>query len=123
MPYFPNHFSGMRVPKLYFILFFLIAALKLHAQEEDAPGTSIGLLGGVVSYQGDLQPNSFSFQETKPLFGVFIRQPIVQRLSLKAGFNTGSLYAADKNNRDYLKIRNLSFYTKINEAFLTIDYE
>jgi hypothetical protein len=113
----------MRVPKSYLIIFSIVAVLKLHAQEENAPGTSIGFLGGVVSYQGDLQPNSFSFQETKSLFGVFVRQPLLQRLSLKAGFNTGSLYATDKNNRDYLKIRNLCFYTKINEAFLTLDYE
>ena len=95
----------------------------LHAQDENDLGTSIGVMGGIVSYQGDLQPNSFSFQESKPLIGLFVRQPLLYHFSIKAGFNSGSLFATDKANRDYLKIRNLSFFTKIQEGFLTLDYE
>ena len=87
--------------KIYLSILFLFTCM-LHAQgQEESSGTSVGVSGGVFSYQGDLQPTSFSFRESKAVAGVFVRQPLFHRFSLKAGLNLGRLYADDKNNRDY----------------------
>lgn len=113
----------MHVPKFLALFFCIAPFLKLYAQEENSRGTRIGITGGVMGYQGDLQPNSFSLRQVSPFVGAYVRQPLLQRLSLKAGFNKGTLHAEDKNNREYLKLRNLSFYTRITEGFLALDYE
>ena len=107
----------------FFYISLLAVALQVQAQEETVRGTTIGLIGGPLSYQGDLQPNSFSFQQSRFYAGIYVRQPLFNRFSLKAGLNSGSLHADDKNNRDYLKIRNLNFSTKLTEGFLVLDYE
>lgn len=113
----------MQVRQKLFVLFLLcVAVLQLQAQDDSGPGTSIGITGGPISYQGDLQPNSFSFQQSRFFAGVYVRQPLLNRLSVRIGFNSGSLYATDKNNRDYLKVRNLDFSSKINEGYLVLDY-
>lgn len=114
----------MRVPRKLFLFLLLSSTVRiLHAQDEATRLTRIGVTSGVMSYQGDLQPNSFSFQQSSFFAGVYVRQPLWHRFSAKGGFNKGNLYAADRNNRDYLKIRNLSFYTRLTEGFLALDYE
>jgi hypothetical protein len=114
----------MRLQFIYLLCLLLITTFsKVHAQEARSRGTSIGLTTGAIGYQGDLQPNSFSLQEAQFFAGAYIRQPLLQKFSFKAGFNAGKLYAADANNRDYLKVRNLSFYTRLSEAFLTLEYD
>jgi hypothetical protein len=95
----------------------------LQAQEERSNGLSFGIAGGLSSYQGDLQPNSFSFQQSDGYVGAWLRYPLLSRFSVKAGFLSGTVHAADADNRDYLKVRNLSFYTRINEINLLLDYE
>jgi hypothetical protein len=116
-------YNGMylRVPFLGF--FFFIFVWQLQAQDDWQRGTTLGVTSGALSYQGDLQPNSFSFSQSSFFAGLYVRQPLVQRLSVKAGVNRGRLYAEDKNNRDYLKVRNLSFYTHLTEGLLALDYE
>ena len=42
-------------------------------------------------------------------------------ISLKGGFAIGSIDAADHYNRDYLKPRNLSFYTTIKEVSIGME--
>jgi hypothetical protein len=101
------------------LLFANCAALK--AQDVDYTPW-IGVFGGIVSYQGDLQPNSFDFKRSNSLFNVSLRQPLSNKLSVRAGVGIGSLSAADRYNRDYLKPRNLSFKTNIQEAFLYLDW-
>lgn len=95
----------------------------MQAQDEPTPGTSFGIIGGAFSYQGDLQPNSFSFHQASFFTGAYVRQPLIDKLSVKAGVTLGRLFAADKNNRDYLKGRNLSFYSALTEGFVALDYE
>ena len=74
-----------------------------------------------MNYQGDLNPSSFKFANSKTTAAVTIRQSINRWLSLKGGFTIGSLEAADRYNRDYLKPRNLSFSTSIKEASFSIE--
>lgn len=101
-----------------------MAASATHAQDEsDRRGTRIGINGGLASYQGDLQPNSFSFNQSRGFGGIYIRQSLSNRLSVRGGYTRASLFAADRNNRDYLKIRNLSFNTALNEGYVALDYE
>jgi hypothetical protein len=104
-------------------IFFCFFLPQLQAQDGWQQGTTFGITSGAISYQGDLQPNSFSFSQSSFFAGLYVRQPLVHRLSLKAGVSRGRLYAEDKANRDYLKIRNLSFYTRLTEGFLALDYE
>jgi hypothetical protein len=113
----------MRATRLLLFFFLISMSSNIRAQDEPTPGTSIGIIGGPFSYQGDLQPNSFSFHQASFFTGAYIRQPLLEKLSVKAGVTFGRLYAADKNNRDYLKNRNLSFHTALTEGFVALDYE
>ena len=99
----------------------MIQSLIVSAQDEDR-SLLVGIFGGLMSYQGDLQPNNLSFKQSRPLASISLRKPLTNKFSIKGGFSIGKLKAADAFNRDYLKARNLSFYTTIKEAFLTLDY-
>lgn len=99
----------------------LIVAFHCSSQEEDR-SWRIGVFGGAASYQGDLQPNSFSFSQSDHMISAWVRKNLTNRFSLKAGLSRGKLGAADSNNRDYLKPRNLSFETRFTESFLMLDY-
>jgi len=74
-----------------------------------------------MNYQGDLNPSSFKFSHSKPTVAFTIRQSFNRWLSLKGGLAIGSIEAADKYNRDYLKPRNLSFNSTIKEASLSFE--
>ncbi len=75
----------------------------------------------MMNYQGDLNPNSFSFQHSKFASGIIVRKPLNRWVTARASIFTGKLTAADSWNRDYLKPRNLSFTSSITEA--TIAFE
>ena len=111
--------SGFKTLLAIFFCLFL-TNLSLRAQNENK-GTWLGLFVGKMNYQGDLNPSSFKFSNSKTTAAVTIRQSINRWLSLKGGFAIGSLEAADRYNRDYLKPRNLSFYTTIREASFSIE--
>lgn len=104
----------------YLLLILLLPISGLQAQEADR-SAYLGVQGALSSYQGDLQPNSFSFSQSGKWGSIWVRKPITSRLSVKGGFSIGHVKAADANNRDYLKIRNLSFQSGLKEAFLELD--
>src|SRR5688572_26982201 len=106
------------LPAIFFCLFFINSSSW--AQNENK-GTWLGLFVGKMNYQGDLNPSSFKFANSKTVAAVTIRQSINRWLSLKGGVAIGSLEAGDRYNRDYLKPRNLSFYTTIKEASFSIE--
>lgn len=103
------------------LLFLLLPPSRLAAQEGDR-SAYIGVLGGISSYQGDLQPNSFSFAQSGKWVSLWLRKPVTAHFSLKAGVGYGNVKAADANNRDYLKVRNLSFQSAVKEAFLELEF-
>ena len=78
---------------------------------------SVGITSGLMNYQGDIHPTSFTFRQSNPYLSLFIKQPITRHLSFKAGFGFGKVQGDDKYNRDYLQKRNLNFYTSIKEAY------
>lgn len=109
--------------KTILLLFFLITnCASIRAQDVDYTPW-LGIFGGIVSYQGDLQPTSFDFERARPFFGLSLRQPLSNKLSVRAGASIGSLSAADRHNRGYLQPRNLSFRTDIKEVFLYLDWQ
>ena len=83
--------------------------------QDQNKGTYIGLLIGKMNYQGDLNPNSFTFSHSKGTTGLSVRQSLNRWISLRGGFAIGQIDAADRYNRDYLKPRNLSVRTTIKE--------
>lgn len=68
-----------------------------------------------MNYQGDLNPNSFTFNHSGVATGIIIRKPLNRWFTLRAGATIGKIQAADRWNRDYLKLRNLSFTTSVSE--------
>jgi hypothetical protein len=108
--------------KTLLALSFCLFCFNFHllSQNEDK-ATWLGLFVGKMNYQGDLNPSSFKFSHSKPTVALNIRQSFNRWLSLKGGFAIGSIEAADRYNRDYLKKRNLSFYTTIKEASLSLE--
>ena len=121
-----RHFQATCISMFYFLprillLLFLLLGSRLAAQEADR-SAYLGVQGALSSYQGDLQPNSFSFSQSGKWGSIWVRKPISSHFSVKAGLGMGNIQAADANNRDYLKLRNLSFKSSIQEAFLELDF-
>ena len=98
----------------------LLLVNSLHAQEFDRSAT-ISLFTGAINYQGDLNPNSFSFSHSNFAGGLIVRKPLNRWITVRAGVNMGKIEAADAWNRDYLKPRNLSFTTTIKEAYIGLE--
>lgn len=98
----------------------VLAALACSAQETDNTA-SLSLFAGVINYQGDMNPNSFTFSHSNFSAGIIARKPLGPVFSLRAGIVHGRIEAADRWNRDYLKPRNLSFTTSITEAHLALE--
>lgn len=93
----------------------IIACMQVHSQEEFSKDPTITLFTGIINYQGDLNPNSFTFNHSNFAAGLVIRKPLNRLLTLRAGIHMGKIEAADRYNRDYLQPRNLSFYNTIQE--------
>ncbi len=89
--------------------------------QEGNKGTYIGLILGQMNYQGDLNPNSFTFSHSKATVGISIRQSLNRWISFKGNFAVGQIDAADSYNRDYLKTRNLRFKTTIKEVSIGLE--
>lgn len=109
--------------KTQFITAVLLIAFsfsRVHAQETDK-SASLYLFTGLINYQGDLNPSSFKFSHSNFSGGIGIRKPLSRLFSLRAGATTGTITAADRWNRDYLKLRNLSFTTNITEVYTALE--
>ncbi|MDZ4793833.1 MAG: DUF6089 family protein [Bacteroidota bacterium] len=110
----------MKTRTLLFVLLCICIGYSSPAQEQDKAAT-ISLFTGVINYQGDLQPNSFTLRHANFAGGVFIRKPLNRWFTLRGGISAGKIEAADKWNRDDLKSRNLSFSSSIKEAYLGLE--
>jgi hypothetical protein len=92
-----------------------VSVTGIHSQEF-SKGSSIALFTGLMNYQGDLKPNSFTFQHSNFSIALTVRQPVSRWFTVRTGFTMGKLEAADRYNRDYLKNRNLSFFSSLHEV-------
>ncbi len=106
--------------KYFIVASFVLLTHFSHSQEFDKSPT-ISLYTGIINYQGDLNPNSFTFDHSNFAGGLFFRKPINRWFTIRAGFNIGKIEASDSWNRDYLKSRNLSFTTNIKEAYAALE--
>ena len=103
-----------------FIVLCLCSQVDSLSQEQDKSAT-VSLFAGAINYQGDLNPNSFTLNHAHFSTGIIIRKPLNSWFALRGGVNIGTIKAADAWNRDYLKPRNLSFGTSIQEAYLALE--
>lgn len=110
----------MKLPKAILVFIFICFSGKSFSQEFDNSLT-LSFFAGVINYQGDLNPNSFSFVHSNFAKGIIFKKPINRWFTFRAGVNIGKIEAADAWNRDYLKSRNLSFTTDIKEAYAGLD--
>ena len=100
------------------LLLILLSFLNLPAISQDIDKEpSIGIYSGMINYEGDLKPNSFTFEHSNYFFGLTVRKPLNRWITWRSGFSMGSVEGADRYNRDYLKARNLSFYSRIMEGY------
>jgi hypothetical protein len=113
----------MRYLRTITLLLFLCIKLTCWSQEEFSKQPSISIFTGLINYQGDLNPNSFTIGHSKFAGGISIRKPLSRWFTARAGVTIGHLEAADRFNRDYLKPRNLSFYTTIKEAYAALEID
>lgn len=106
--------------KILSVLFCFCIIQTSYSQEQDK-STTVSLFTGLINYQGDLNPNSFTFKNSNLATGIIIRKPLNRWFTVRGGINIGNIEAADRNNRDYLQQRNLSFYTSIKEAYFGLE--
>src|SRR5688500_3225544 len=111
---FNNRTGLMKTVKATFILFAVLFHLQAFPQIS-VGGTSLSYYAGMINYHGDLNPHSFTFNQANFAMGLVVRKPITSWLSARGGIFYGKVDAADRNNRDYLKPRNLSFISSIQE--------
>ena len=101
------------IKHILLILLLIPTSLLSQVQTENL---SLGVFGGLINYQGDLNPNSFTVNRSKPAIGIIARFKFHPHLTWRTGVATGEIQAADRYNRDYLKPRNLSFNTRLKEV-------
>jgi len=108
--------------KSLLLITLCLSILSINSFSQDgSKGTYIGFILGKMNYQGDLNPNSFTFSHSKATTGINIRQSLNRWISFKGGFAIGQIDAADHYNRDYLKTRNLSFKTTVKEISIGLE--
>lgn len=107
--------------KIHAISFLsLFSFTSTQAQEVDKSAT-LSLFTGLINYQGDLNPSSFKFSHSNFAGGLIIRKPLGRLFTIRSGITVGTIKAADKWNRDYLKPRNLSFTTTVKEVYTGLE--
>jgi len=104
---------------LFLVTIFTLVCLYTSAQELKSDA-SVSVYSGIVNYEGDLKPNSFTFSHSNFFAGVIYRKKLNRWFTWRIAFSQGKLEGADKYNRNYLRPRNLSFYTSVTEAYTAL---
>lgn len=104
-------------------LFFLFLLFSL-SKNTSAQHLEVGGALGLSFYTGDLSHNLIAtLGEGKGAYGVFIRQNMSEKVAFKAYFNHGTISGRDDHAKEEdLKLRDLSFRSKINEFGLNFEY-
>lgn len=77
---------------------------------------------GVASYQGDLKARSVSLSQSKLLFSIGARYDLSEHFMARSYISFTGLKGDDKKGTDNMKLRNLSFQSKIMDWELTGQY-
>src|SRR3954465_7386939 len=73
----------------------------------------LGLSGGIANYQGDLTDKLYI--ASKPAFGLSLDYDLNPKFSIRAGLTFARVSGADSLNKTDLRLRNLSFQSRITE--------
>jgi len=103
---------------LKLLLFSFFVPLTLFSQSR----LHFTAFGGFANYQGDLQSKPFTTDQSHGAFGLGLKFDVTSKISIRTGFNYGSVEADDKKNKPSLQPRNLSFGTRIVEGNLLAEY-
>jgi hypothetical protein len=82
----------------------------------------INFTGGLSNYSGDLQANSYTFDESLFAFGGGVQYDITRNFSAISNINFMKVGASDQFNTPDLVFRNLSFQSNIIELNLVGEY-
>ncbi len=104
-------------------LLFLFLLFSL-SKNTLAQHLELGAALGLSFYTGDLSHNLIATMgEGKGVYGVFLRQSMNEKFAIKAYFNHGTISGRDAHAKEEdLKLRDLSFRSKINEVGLNFEY-
>jgi hypothetical protein len=103
------------VQRLFFILIASFCSLVSFAQLQ------LGVFGGLSNYQGDLVDKIY--QAPRAAIGITAGYEISGRFNLRAGLTFAKVAGADSlNEKDYLRMRNLSFQSPITELSVTGEF-
>jgi hypothetical protein len=114
---------GMKRTMVFFSLLFAILN-TVFAQKDE-----IGVMLGCSFYLGDLNPNGFFNEFTRPAAGVIYRHNINNRFSYRGNFFAGTVTADDsRSSSAFQRERNLDFKSPIEELsgefeFNFLEYE
>ncbi len=101
--------------RLFFILIASFCSLVSFAQLQ------LGVFGGLSNYQGDLVDKIY--QSPRASIGITAGYEISGRFNLRAGLTFAKVAGADSlNEKDYLRMRNLSFQSPITELSVTGEF-
>lgn len=102
------------------ILIFLLFCYPLASFSQSR--LHITLFGGLSTYQGDLQQKRFSMEQSNVAFGGGLRYELTNNFALRGELRYGHLEGSDANNTGMLRMRNLSFRSRLYEASFVGEY-
>jgi hypothetical protein len=108
--------SVKKYPGIVILVFAFIFCPRLHAQE-----LSLQISPGLMNYGGDLQDNTFTFEQANFGIGADLMYR-VNHVVIRGGFVYGKIRADDKLSTTY-RFRNLSFQSNITELKLCLEYD
>ncbi len=83
---------------------------------------NVSVTGGVINYGGDLQEKKFTFNQAHIAYGLSVGYKFLDHFMVAYSLTTGKVGASDSKTNDITRsVRNLSFYSNIGEASLTLE--
>lgn len=101
----------------------LLVIAMFAVQPGFAQRISVGLVGGLASYSGDLTSKIYPKHGSDAAIGISANYDLTDHITLRGGYTWAKLGAADSDSGDpSLLSRNLSFETNIHEVSITGQY-
>jgi hypothetical protein len=106
--------------QVYLCLLFVASSTILFGQAEGRY-FEVGIKGGVVNYQGDLQEDVFTTSGSRALFGGFLRYSLDEKFAVRGVLEVGNLSANDADNPQ-LASRGYSFEANLFAGEVVVEY-
>jgi hypothetical protein len=108
--------------KVFMLPFLLCLQVDARSQQEFLREASISISAGLINYQGDLNPNSFTIAHSNVIAGISLHKPISRWFAARAGINVGRAEAGSLQSR-LPEAAQLEFYSTIKEAYAAIEID